>query len=344
MKKDIYIIKNYINNKVYIGQSVNAKERFSKHISDAKYSRDNQLIHKAMIKYGKDNFYYEILESQIENYDEREQYWIEYYNSLAPNGYNIAIGGKGVGNGIQHPASKIKDEKILQKIYRELKENKISLTKLAEKYNCCFWTIYSINKGEAYYNPNLTYPIRPSTRYSEELIKQLYYSLKYELDKSLQEIAKEYNIDCSQLSEINNGRLHAQTWATYPLRKSKEVKIQEILPDIVNDLENSSLSQKEIAKKYNVCQNTISNINLGRVWKDEKRNYPIRTNKNGKYSHTCISPDLLNSIYKDLKDNSLSMRKIADKYEIPAATIQGINNGSIKKYRNDCYKYPIRSK
>lgn len=344
MKKDIYIIKNNINGKVYIGQSVDAKARFSKHLSDAKYNRDNQLIHKAINKYGKDNFYYEVLESQIENYNEREQYWIEYYNSLVPNGYNIAIGGQGIGNGIQHPASKIKNEEVLQEIYQELKENKISLTKLAEKYNCCFWTIYSINKGEAYYNSSLTYPLRPSTRYSEELIKQLYYSLKYELDKSLQEIAKEYNIDYSQLSEINNGKLHARPWATYPLRKSKEIKIQEILSNIINDLENSSLSQKEIAKKYNVCQNTVSNINLGFAWRDEKRSYPIRNNKNGKYNHTCISPDLLNSIYEDLKNTSLSMKKIADKYEIPAATIKGINNGSIKKYRNDYYKYPIRSK
>jgi group I intron endonuclease len=92
MKKDIYIITNDINDKIYVGQSVNTKERFSKHISDAIHNRDNMLIHKAIRKYGKEHFTYAILEHQIENYDEREQSWIQRLNTLQPNGYNIAIG------------------------------------------------------------------------------------------------------------------------------------------------------------------------------------------------------------------------------------------------------------
>ena len=82
MKKDIYIITNDINNKIYVGQSVNTKERFSKHISDAIHNRDNMLIHKAIRKYGKEHFTCAILEHQIENYDQREQYWIQRLNTL----------------------------------------------------------------------------------------------------------------------------------------------------------------------------------------------------------------------------------------------------------------------
>ena len=55
MKKDIYIITNDINDKIYVGQSVNTKERFSKHISDAIHDRDNMLIHKAVREYGKED-------------------------------------------------------------------------------------------------------------------------------------------------------------------------------------------------------------------------------------------------------------------------------------------------
>ena len=79
MKKDIYLIKNDINKKVYIGQSVDAKNRFAQHKSEARLNTNKMLIHKAIRKYGEEHFSLIILESQIENYDERERYWIQYY-------------------------------------------------------------------------------------------------------------------------------------------------------------------------------------------------------------------------------------------------------------------------
>ena len=123
MKKDIYIIKNDINDKIYVGQSVNAFDRFSKHISDALHEKDNMLIHKAIKKYGKEHFTCVILESQIENYDEREQYWIKKLDTLTPNGYNIAIGGQGTGSGINSTCSSIKSEDVLNQIREKLKED-----------------------------------------------------------------------------------------------------------------------------------------------------------------------------------------------------------------------------
>ena len=113
MIKDIYIIKNKFNSKVYIGQTVNPTQRWSQYKSAAQKKPEAQLITKAMNKYGFDNFWMEILESGVENYDEREKYWIQYYNSLAPNGYNLAEGGEGTGSGISSPAAAIKEEKIL---------------------------------------------------------------------------------------------------------------------------------------------------------------------------------------------------------------------------------------
>lgn len=45
IKKDIYIIKNDINDKVYIGQSVNSQERFRSH---CKPNKDHSLIDYAI--------------------------------------------------------------------------------------------------------------------------------------------------------------------------------------------------------------------------------------------------------------------------------------------------------
>lgn len=55
----IYIIKNTINNKVYIGQtSQSVDERFREHMKPSTIKkRGNYKIYNAIEKYGKENFY-----------------------------------------------------------------------------------------------------------------------------------------------------------------------------------------------------------------------------------------------------------------------------------------------
>lgn len=342
MKKDIYIITNDINNKVYIGQSVNAHNRFLQHISEAKLQSNQMLIHKAMQKYGVEHFSYSILEYQIENYDEQECYWIKYYNSIQPNGYNVCTGGQGVGSGTFHPLAKIKNIDELMCLYDLIKNTDIPFYILSIQFQLSEAQISAINTGHCYYNDEFVYPLRPK-RYSADLIKQLTYALKYELDKSLKAIAGEYHIDASQLSEINTGKIYYREYVTYPIRASKEQKIQEILPDIIVDLCHSQLTQKEIAKKYNISQMTVSNINLGTHWHNNQLSYPLRVNTQNSKTST-ISRDLLLVIINDIKTTTLSMAAIGRKYDVNARTIVGINSGSIKKYRLENIQYPIRQK
>lgn len=99
---DIYMIFNNFNDKVYIGKAKNgAEDRWKDHIG---YDlQNNQYIHRAMRKYGVENFQYKILESNIfeERLNEREKYWIAYYQSQVPNGYNETSGGDGgTGEGL----------------------------------------------------------------------------------------------------------------------------------------------------------------------------------------------------------------------------------------------------
>ena len=91
----IYIIRNTINNKVYIGQTkVSLKLRFQNHLSAARNNKD-YVIGKAIRKYGEENFYIELLEEcTIEELNDREKYWISYFNSTDNKfGYNMSIGG-----------------------------------------------------------------------------------------------------------------------------------------------------------------------------------------------------------------------------------------------------------
>lgn len=51
-------------------------------------------IHKAILKYGKDNFSLEVIEEvDASLLNERERYWIKYYGTYV-NGYNSTIGGQ----------------------------------------------------------------------------------------------------------------------------------------------------------------------------------------------------------------------------------------------------------
>ena len=92
----IYKITNTLNNKIYVGQTVKTVEkRFQQHKNNSNKSYFSQIVlYKAFNKYGIDNFICEQIE-QVPNelLDDREQYWIEYYNSYF-EGYNSTLGGK----------------------------------------------------------------------------------------------------------------------------------------------------------------------------------------------------------------------------------------------------------
>lgn len=91
----IYKIKNLLNGKVYIGQSVNISARFSQHKYDTKKDF-NYPLHNAIRKYGIENFEFNVIEHvhDTSKLDEIEQYWIKYYKSNNKEyGYNLRIDG-----------------------------------------------------------------------------------------------------------------------------------------------------------------------------------------------------------------------------------------------------------
>lgn len=94
MSIGIYKFTNKLNNKSYIGQSIHVERRFQEHLQTAQRS-PKTIFHKAINKYGVENFTFEILEyCTEEELDMKEVYYIEHFNTLTPNGYNVQIGGK----------------------------------------------------------------------------------------------------------------------------------------------------------------------------------------------------------------------------------------------------------
>jgi group I intron endonuclease len=100
----IYTITNLLNYKIYVGQTRNPLHRWSAHKCEVNKNRLRFPIHKAIAKYGIDNFQFCVIASTItvEEIDKLEIYWIDQFDSRNNKmGYNLATGGN-VSKGWHH--------------------------------------------------------------------------------------------------------------------------------------------------------------------------------------------------------------------------------------------------
>lgn len=106
---------NYPNGKIYIGQSNDIKRRMYEHNNINRLQNHyNAPCDLAIQKYGRFEEV-EILEIVEDNtqLNEKEQYWIQFYNSNNKEiGYNLTSGGKAL-SGENHPKSKLSNDEIL---------------------------------------------------------------------------------------------------------------------------------------------------------------------------------------------------------------------------------------
>ena len=86
----IYKITNIQNNKSYIGQSIRpVEQRFHRHINDALNNILDTHFARAIRAYGKESFKLEVIDTANtqDELNQKEQYWIQYYNTVE-DGYN----------------------------------------------------------------------------------------------------------------------------------------------------------------------------------------------------------------------------------------------------------------
>lgn len=218
----IYKITNLTNNKVYIGQSRNIQQRFATHRSRAfnQNSEDyNKYLYRAIRKYGLDNFSFEVIEQcSIEQLNEKEKYWIIYYNAENSDfGYNQTLEDFSI-------ASQKMTPQILNDIIFDLKNTDTPIKDIAEKYGFHSNMITNINQGHSWRKDDMIYPIRT-------------YKFKRcsKCGKIISSGAKSYCIECGHLMQRKVDR---------PSREELKNKIR-------------TLPFTQIGKKYGVSDNTI---------------------------------------------------------------------------------------
>lgn len=130
----IYVIKNDINDKVYVGQTIHTlKMRFSQHLKKSMIDNNPyRKLYNAIRKYGKEHFFIELVEDNIpiSQLNEKEIYYIEQYNSFE-QGYNSNYGGDS--------KNIYKDEDI--EYIKKLIADKVPTKQIADLYGVCSQTI-----------------------------------------------------------------------------------------------------------------------------------------------------------------------------------------------------------
>lgn len=162
MTTGIYKITNLINNHIYIGQSINIERRFREH-----KNKTSLIVDKAIKKYGIENFLFEIIEECDSSIlDEREKYWITFYDSYRM-GYNCTYGGQG----IQCFSIKLSNEDV-EKIYQLLLDFEFTQNEIATRFNVSYQTISDINRGKSRKIEGYDFPLRNHNIQHEQCLQK----------------------------------------------------------------------------------------------------------------------------------------------------------------------------
>lgn len=155
----IYKIENKKTHQVYIGQSKDVNYRWREHKWVAKRG-DKKILHSrlysAMYQHI-DDFEFSVVEQcSSDKLDEREIYWIAFYDSTVPyKGYNILKGGKAIGD-----VCRILTDSQKKEIAKLLSNSNLTQTEIANKYNVDQSTISWLNIGKYQIDGITSFPIR----------------------------------------------------------------------------------------------------------------------------------------------------------------------------------------
>lgn len=251
----LYKIINQLNGKVYIGQTIDDKRRWISHKSFAKQTEPVQYIHRAMAKYGIENFIFEVIATcrTQEDANEVEKILIIQYNSQDKEmGYNISHGGDPSWNrGLpkeQQPMYGKKQSDFQKQRMSEIHSGKIVIVSEETKRKI------SISLTGRSLSENCKEKIAAANRgkiVSKESREKM---SKSKIGKTISnETRLKKSISMTGKFVGEKSYIAKLTW--------------ELAANIRKEYNEGNISQRKLAKKYNVSQSTIQFLIKNKTWK-----------------------------------------------------------------------------
>jgi group I intron endonuclease len=245
----IYLLRNNTNIKVYVGQTWRSlKRRFSG------YNDNQPHLYAAINKYGKENFYYEILTvvSTQEMADYWEDYFITKFNARDRHfGYNKTSVKGTRGKCSQETKDKISKANQGKKTRPLPQEQKDALSRM--------------HSGEG----------NPASKITADIARKIYTAYHADLTASCDSLSTQYQINRTTVNDIARGKLWSNATKDLPSHRPKtngknwtRSKLTEAqVIEIKHKLATGKFTYVQIAKEYRISDGTISAIHKGKIWK-----------------------------------------------------------------------------
>ena len=261
----IYKITNDVNNKIYVGKTNNFIRRYREHFMKTNIKNDpNKALYLAMHKYGFEHFTMSIIEECEDSiWEEREQYWINTYNSLTPNGYNMIDGGSEpphrFGEKSSHAILTQKEADEIICLLQKYSTVELSNLDIANMYDISVDQIKRINNGQCWIKTNIKYPIRyyNSIEHLDEI-----YALLETWEYTCEEIGRMFGKTKSCIKAINNGQNFFDPNRIYPIKPPKIFYSKKQFMLAKQMLLNNA-TDSEITKETGLKHNTLENLKNG---------------------------------------------------------------------------------
>lgn len=251
-KYTVYKYTNKINKKVYIG--ITTRNLETRHKEHSRNVGIGTYFSNAIKKYGIDNFVLEKIDTanNINELAQKEVYWIKHYNAFVywdnSNGYNETFGGEGLTGHSGELNSQFgisPQERMTQEKFEEWKLN--------------------LKKSAHHGIENKCYGVHPlewmGKERWEELLCELSERWKGENNPNVKnpKHGKDHPNFGKHFSEEIKAKMRAG--------KKNNKLTDEKAASIHNEYIKGKITQEEIAEKYGISRQTVSDVLNGRIYK-----------------------------------------------------------------------------
>ncbi len=335
---------------MYIGKTNNPKSRWNSHKRQSRIIDKNSfVVHKAINKYGLNNFEFKILES---NKDEliildREQFWIKEYKSNICKygdryGYNLTDGGEGACGHLHSEESKLKMSMASSGVPKS-EEHKASLSeahmgKILSPEHCK--ALSKAGRGKVRPDSakekdkeNKTGSKNPQAKLNEEKVTEIK-RLFINTDLSDTEIGKQYGVHRKTINDIRTGRMWTHILPNEIIPKQRrhnidflnEDKVIEIKLALHEDLQSTS----KLAELYQVSETTIYDIQNSKTW---KHIFPDMIFEKRKDPSKILNEESVKQI-RELDSEGKTAKEMAKIFGVSKVTIMDVISGRTWKHVN----------